>query len=126
MCDERDSQLSNGWLRKVGVLDSRAKILLDFKADQAGKSLGKVLDRHERGHSAQTQARAEATAALAAVQPLIMEWPVESLGKGAAQPLVITAARHGRWHGQQVSLVLQRGERCLLAGRNGSGKSSLL
>ncbi|WP_323980820.1 ATP-binding cassette domain-containing protein [Aeromonas media] len=105
---------------------SQAKILLDFKADQAGKSLGKVLDRHERGHSVQTQARAEATAALAAVQPLIMEWPVESLGKGAAQPLVITAARHGRWHGQQVSLVLQRGTRCLLAGRNGSGKSSLL
>ena len=117
---------SERWVSWIPGLDSRAKILLDFKADQAGKSLGKVLDRHERGHSAQTQARAEATAALAAVQPLIMEWPVESLGKGAAQPLVITAARHGRWHGQQVSLVLQRGERCLLGGRNGSGKSSLL
>ena len=83
---------SERWVSWIPGLDSRAKILLDFKADQAGKSLGKVLDRHERGHSAQTQARAEATAALAAVQPLIMEWPVESLGKGAAQPLVITAA----------------------------------
>ncbi|MFM4918134.1 ATP-binding cassette domain-containing protein [Aeromonas dhakensis] len=100
---------------------SQAKILLDFKAEQAGKSLGKVLDRHERGHSAQV-----AAAALAAVQPLHMQWPAESDRKGAAQPLVITAARHRRWHGHQVDLVLQRGARCLLAGRNGSGKSSLL
>lgn len=85
-----------------------------------------MLDRHERGHSAQMEARAEAAAALAAVQPLVMQWPAESDRKGAAQPLVITVARHRRWHDQQVGLVLQRGERCLLAGRNGSGKSSLL
>ncbi|MNG86542.1 hypothetical protein D3C79_453240 [compost metagenome] len=26
MCDERDSQLSNGWLRKVGVLNSPASL----------------------------------------------------------------------------------------------------
>lgn len=26
MCDERDSQLSNGWLRKVGVLGFRVGI----------------------------------------------------------------------------------------------------
>ena len=105
---------------------SQAKILLDFKAEQAGKSLGKVLDRHERGHSAQVEARTEAAAALAAVQPLIMQWPEEIERKGAAQPLVITAARHVRWHGQRVDLVLQRGERCLIGGRNGCGKSSLL
>ncbi|EHK5437144.1 ABC-F family ATP-binding cassette domain-containing protein [Aeromonas hydrophila] len=105
---------------------SQAKILLDFKAEQAGKSLGKVLDRHERGYSAQLEARAEAAAALAAVQPLVIQWPAESDRKGAAQPLVITAARHRRWHGQQVDLVLQRRARCLLAGGNGSGKSSLL
>lgn len=105
---------------------SQAKILLDFKKEQAGKSLGKVLERHERGHHAQAGARAEAAAALAAVQPLIMQWPTGSEYKGAAQPLVITAARHGRWHGQQVDLVLRRGERCLLGGGNGSGKSSLL
>ncbi len=105
---------------------SQAKILLDFKAEQAGKSLGKVLDRHQRGHSAQLEARAEAAAALVAVQPLVMQWPAKSDRKGAAQPLVITAASHTRWHGQQVDLVLQQGARCLLAGRNGSGKSSLL
>lgn len=105
---------------------SQAKILLDFKKEQAGKSLGKVLDRHQRGHSVQVEARAEAAAALAAVEPLIMQWPTGSECKGAAQPLVITAARHGRWHGQQVDLVLRRGERCLLGGGNGSGKSSLL
>ncbi|WP_429134210.1 ATP-binding cassette domain-containing protein [Aeromonas hydrophila] len=97
-----------------------------FLAQQAGKSLGKVLERHQRGHSAQLEARTEAAAALAAVQPLVMQWPEGSDRKGAAQPLVITAARHRRWHDQQVGLVLQRGERCLLAGRNGSGKSSLL
>ena len=60
----------------------QAKILLDFKAEQAGKSLGKVLDRHQRGHSAQLEARAEAAAALAAVQPLVMQWPAESDRKG--------------------------------------------
>lgn len=105
---------------------SQAKVVLDFKKDQAGKSLGKVLDRHERGHSAQADARAEATAALAAVQPLVMQWPAGSESKGAAQPMVITDACHPRWHGQPVTLVLQRGERCLLSGCNGSGKSSLL
>lgn len=61
---------------------SQAKILLDFKAEQAGKSLGRVLDRHERGHSAQVEARTEAAAALAAVQPLIMQWPEEIERKG--------------------------------------------
>ena len=29
MCDERDSQLSNGWLRKLGVLDSPRPCSLD-------------------------------------------------------------------------------------------------
>ncbi|WP_220428361.1 hypothetical protein, partial [Klebsiella pneumoniae] len=52
---------------------SQAKILLDFKAEQAGKSLGRVLDRHERGHSAQVEARPEAAAELKAVQPFIMQ-----------------------------------------------------
>lgn len=46
---------------------SQAKILLDFKAEQAGKSLGRVLDRHERSHRAQVEARTEAAAAHHAV-----------------------------------------------------------
>ncbi|MBQ4677828.1 ABC-F family ATP-binding cassette domain-containing protein [Aeromonas hydrophila] len=84
-------------------------------------------ERREKAAARSVQkVRAEAAAALAAVQPLVMQWPAESDRKGAAQPLVITAARHRRWHGQQVDLVLPRGARCLLAGRNGSGKSSLL
>ncbi|MGY3943143.1 ATP-binding cassette domain-containing protein [Aeromonas tecta] len=106
---------------------SQAKVLLDFKADQAGKSLGKVLDRHERGHQQQLGLKVDAAAALAAVQPLRMQWQdgVDASKQGSAQPLVITAASHPRWHSQSVSLVLQRGDRCLLSGKNGSGKSSL-
>ncbi|MEG0007492.1 MAG: ATP-binding cassette domain-containing protein [Aeromonas sp.] len=107
---------------------SQAKVLLDFKADQAGKSLGKVLDRHERGHQQQLTQKADAAAALAAVQPLRMQWQSggDASKQGSAQPLVITAASHPRWHNQSVSLVLKRGDRCLLSGKNGSGKSSLL
>ncbi|MGY3901337.1 ATP-binding cassette domain-containing protein [Aeromonas lusitana] len=107
---------------------SQAKVLLDFNKDQAGKSLGKVLDRHERGHQQQLTQKADAAAALAAVQPLRMQWQYggDASKQGCAQPLVITAASHPRWHNQSVSLVLQRGDRCLLSGKNGSGKSSLL
>ncbi|MNE50081.1 putative ABC transporter ATP-binding protein YheS [compost metagenome] len=39
---------------------------------------------------------------------------------------MIVAATHPRWHWQRVDLVLQRGDRCLLVGENGGGKSSLL
>lgn len=106
---------------------SQAKVLLDFKQDQAGKSLGKVLDRADRGHQQQRILKADATAALAAVQPLHMQWQggADASKQGSAQPLVITAACHPRWSNQGVSLVLQRGDRCLLSGKNGSGKSSL-
>jgi ATPase subunit of ABC transporter with duplicated ATPase domains len=107
---------------------SQAKILLDFNKDQAGKSLGKVLDRHERGHQQQLGLKEDAATALAAVQPLRLQWQGRGdPGKqGSAQPLVIMAASHPRWHHQRISLVLQRGDRCLLSGRNGAGKSSLL
>nr|QUN02213.1 ABC transporter, ATP-binding protein [Escherichia coli] len=86
-----------------GERGSQAKILLDFKAEQAGHPLAECWTATSGPQCAVGPHRGSSRAG--GVQPLIMQWP--EIERGAAQPLVITL-RLTCAGSQQVDPVPQR------------------
>ena len=104
---------------------SQAKILLDFKAEQAGKSLGRywiatsgaTVPSWRLAPRRQPHWRRCSRLSCSGRQRAIARGgPAAGDHGGAPQALARSAGRSGA----------ATGERCLLVGRNGSGKSSLL
>lgn len=104
--------------------NSQAKILLDFKKEQAGQSFGKLRAQQIRQADETQSSLQEKQTALEKIKPQRFDFQFQSSKQG--EILRIHDLQLPYATTQNIKLSLQAGEKIQLKGANGVGKSSLL
>lgn len=104
--------------------NSQAKILLDFKKEQAGQSFGKLRTQQSRQIDESQIKLRDKQIILEKIKPQKFEFQKESSKQG--EILRINDLRLPHASGQTIKFSMQAGEKIQLKGANGIGKSTLL
>lgn len=109
---------------KLRDSNSQAKILLDFKKEQAGQSLGAIQSQHQRQIEHSQQDLKNKKLLLETVKSQQFIFP--SFQKRSGEILRIQDLKLNYGTQQPINLALKASQKIHLAGRNGIGKSTLL
>lgn len=103
---------------------SQAKILLDFKKEQAGQHTGQLVQQQQRQLQQVRSALSDKQYMLEKIKPQQFEFPETHSKTG--EILRLTAVAHPFMAETTFNFALQAQEKIHLSGENGSGKSTLL
>ncbi|MBO3660254.1 ATP-binding cassette domain-containing protein [Acinetobacter variabilis] len=109
---------------KLRDSNSQAKVLLDFKKEQAGQSIGKVQAQHQRQISNEQSELKFQKQQLEKIKPQLFQFP--DLKPQSGEILRVKELKLPFGTPQPVNLALNAREKIHIAGRNGIGKSTLL
>ncbi|WP_396233473.1 ATP-binding cassette domain-containing protein [Acinetobacter baumannii] len=109
---------------KLRDSNSQAKILLDFKKEQAGQSLGAIHSQHQRQIDQSQQDLKSKKVLLETVKPQQFIFP--SFHKRTGEILRIDNLKLNYGTQQPIHFALKTCQKIHLVGRNGIGKSTLL
>jgi len=109
---------------KLRDSNSQAKVLLDFKKEQAGQSIGKVQAQHQRQISNEQSELKVQKQQLEKIKPQLFQFP--DLKPQSGEILRVKELKLPFGTPQPVNLALSAAEKIHIVGRNGSGKSTLL
>ncbi|KHO14123.1 ABC transporter ATPase [Acinetobacter baumannii] len=109
---------------KLRDSNSQAKILLDFKKEQAGQSLGAIHSLHQRQIDQSQQDLKNKKVLLETVKPQQFVFP--SFQKRSGEILRVHNLKLKYGTQQPINFALKASQKLHLVGRNGIGKSTLL
>lgn len=109
---------------KLRDSNSQAKILLDFKKEQAGQSLGAIHSQHQRQIDQSQQDLKNKKVLLETVKPQQFAFP--SFQKRSGEILRVHNLKLKYGTQQPINFALKASQKLHLVGRNGIGKSTLL
>lgn len=105
---------------KLRDSNSQAKVLLDFKKEQAGQSIGKVQAQHQRQILNEHSELKVQKQQLGKIKPQLFQFPDLKLQSG--EILRVKELKLPFGTPQPVNLALSAAEKIHIVGRNGSGK----